>query len=213
MINFVVGNQYQNGKGLYTVREIYRDKTMLVRYEEDWSDHVLDMALQSRIIENRASPPTITKAKEKQTSEQKELNPSFFWTLGFLSRHGYIGFSVPSKKVDYLRQWYQALTGEELKETHTRICENKWYAAYTMSFLDSGIDLCQLDFCIRVNPYRCLDQGRWRTTISSRSFISMLFDYGFRAGTNHDTEKILINIPDQYKPEFLDGLKDLKKGE
>ena len=204
LIIFEVGGRYRNRFGWYEVIKILNDE-MLVRYESDGREQILDFESQRRIISN-------IEAEEKAVTPYRDhdRNAAYFQTLGYISKTGLIEAIIPPKSKSGFDNAYQRVKGRypntEQMGYYVHHDENvdKWGVEMRLTFkVPTRVHLDDLDFGLGIDIVSSPNENERR--INSNAFCWNLLEIGFDLGAEHDLRTIIDSIPENYKEHYDAG--------
>lgn len=193
---FFVGGHYRDRRQGYTVLEISQ-QGMKIQYDDG-------------TIENLGADSVQVKARiyvnilAEYRRYHPIASPTYFETLGFLSRHGRFEAELPSKSVANFLNSYQNLTGQRIGTNHTGLFllgeGDKWgpelriYFPETTHTLEFGTGIV-----VRAG------QAPGILRINNNNLWMRLVAIGFRLGTVHDVDQIRSTIPPEMRSSFDKG--------
>jgi len=204
-IIFEIGGRYRNRFGWYEVLRINGDQ-MHIRYELDGREDNVSMAIQKRIVENISR-------EEERVSPHDDIskNQTYFFTLGYICKHGFIEADIPPKSKNGFDRNYHRMKGRYPTSglpgyyVHPDPDVDKWGVEMRLTFkIPSTISLSDLDFG-GFSPVECPGATN-KLRINSNAFCYRLLAMGFELGEHHNISKVETSIPERYRAEFRSGL-------
>ena len=202
-INFEVGGRYRNRFGWYEVLRLLNDE-MLVRYESDGREQILDFESQHRIMSNiETEEETVTPYGDH------ERNITYFRTLGYISNknNSFIEAIIPPNSKDGFDNTYCKVKGRypntEQMGYYVHHDENvdKWGVEMRLTFkVPSSISLDDLDFGHGIDIVRSPNKDERR--VNCNALCWNLLGIGFDLGPEHNLGTIKDSIPEKYKEDY-----------
>lgn len=193
---FIVGERYLDRKGEYTVIRI--DGGRLIYQYDDGVELAAGVEIKARIFQN-----ILAERRGAHPYQSKE----YFWSIGYLSRHGDFQAEVPPQSQPNFEHHYYLVTGvrpqlhkDGYYPIQVQDPNEKWGPELRIYFPDP---LKQIDLPAGVE----LRQGNAPDIlrINNNSFWWHLIRAGFRLGTVHDVARIKQSIPAQFYADFDAG--------
>jgi hypothetical protein len=193
---FIVGERYLDRKGEYTITRLEGGK-VAYRYD-DGTEKVSDVEVKARIYLSILA-------------EQKSVHPyqssRYFWSIGFLARHGEFQAEVPPQSREGFEENYLMLAGTRptlhnrgYYPIHIRTTCDKWGPELRIYFPDKGH---KMDFPADVEVHPGNEPGVLR--INNNRFWWQLVRAGFRLGLHHQIDRIREGVPIKYQSDFEGG--------
>jgi len=189
---FEIGKRYKNTRGTFTVLSFAKENVR-VRYFEDDSVAFLKVSLASKVsipFESTDCFPVI------------EKHSSFYQSLGFLCKHGFITASIRHEAKPIFDDAYYNAKGKQPFEGMEGYCVhtkgvNKW--GIRIGIIFEAKSFVNIDGCTVVK------HDTQKNAIYNQDFGYKLLALGFDLGRNHDVKTILSNVPPQYHKDFQSG--------
>jgi len=184
------------------VLEINGD-SMRIRYESNNTMATVSMSTQSRILEN-------INIEEQNFCpyDDEQLNSRFFFTVGYLSRNGYMEVFMASKSIVGFNDSYAQRKGHMPQQNqpgfYVHSDTNKWGVEMRLSFKipqSCSVDEFNFggDYSIRHSP------NPEELRINSNQLCWCLLELGFDLGKDQLEDIIESNVPERYRPAFSKG--------
>jgi len=202
---FVVGGRYRTLLGWYEVLEV-READIRVRYEKTEEEDVIPIKAAARIHEK------IQREEEQDSCPYGDdsENDRYFWTLGFLSRAGFIEAIIPPKSRGGFDLNYRQLKGRPPRRgqtgyyVHHSADVDKWGVEMRLTFpSNSPRPASELLFGWVYNIVDSPNPAELR--INSNDLCYELLRLGFDLGSEHDVEAIEAHVPERFRPAFQAG--------